>query len=76
MVHPDRATEIILMNGLTPREIAVANLVAQGLTNKQIGRALKIGHEGVKMHLRNIFQKLYINNRTVLAIMVLGGGHA
>ena len=39
---------------LTPREVQVLELVAQGRTNATIGRLLSITEETVKRHLRNI----------------------
>ena len=54
---------------LTSREWEVATLVAKGLSNKQIARQLHV-HEGtVKIHLHNIYTKLAVKNRTVLAVM-------
>lgn len=43
---------------LTPRESEVLRLVAQGLTNSQVGRALFVGESTVKTHLQHIFAKL------------------
>jgi DNA-binding CsgD family transcriptional regulator len=52
---------------LTPREIQIAELVAQGLTNAQIGTALWITENSVKQALKRIFRKLNISSRTELA---------
>jgi DNA-binding NarL/FixJ family response regulator len=52
---------------LTPRERQIMRLVSQGLSNKQIGRRLNIVDGTIKVHLHNIFQKLDISNRTMLA---------
>jgi DNA-binding NarL/FixJ family response regulator len=56
---------------LTERERQIARLVSQGLSNKGIGRLLNITDGTIKVHLHNIFQKLEISNRTVLAIFAL-----
>lgn len=48
---------------LTPREQAVIKLVADGLSNKQIGTALNITEETVHSHIRNIFVKLRVSDR-------------
>ena len=53
---------------LTERECQIARLVSEGLSNKEIGRVLNITDGTIKVHLHNIFQKLEISNRTVLAI--------
>ena len=56
---------------LTDRERDVMRLVSQGLSNKEIAQQLKVSPGTVKVHLYNIFQKLEINNRTVLAAIAL-----
>ena len=47
---------------LTDREKEIANLVAQGLSSKQIGRKLNIGIETVKTHRRRMLSKNSINS--------------
>ena len=42
-------------------------LVAQGLSNKQIGRKLNITEGTVKLHLHEIYVRVGVRNRTVLA---------
>ena len=54
---------------LTARELEVLQLVAEGLRNKEIGARLSIGEDTVKMHMRNVMQKLAVNDRTH-AVMV------
>jgi DNA-binding NarL/FixJ family response regulator len=43
------------------------SLLANGGTNKQIGRALNISAGTVKVHLESIFHRLQVNNRTQAA---------
>lgn len=50
--------------GLTPREVEVLALVADGLDNAAIGRGLFITERTVKFHLQNAFRKLGAGNRT------------
>jgi DNA-binding NarL/FixJ family response regulator len=52
---------------LTAREHEIAGLVAKGLSNKHICRRLSISEGTVKVHLHNMYEKLQISNRTVLA---------
>ena len=52
---------------LTPVESEVVRLVAEGLTNKQVGDALFIGAETVKTHLSHVYDKLGVRSRTALA---------
>ena len=49
---------------LTLRETDVLKLVAQGGTNREIAAALFITENTVKIHLRNILEKLHLQNRT------------
>jgi DNA-binding CsgD family transcriptional regulator len=55
---------------LTDREEAVARLVGQALTNKQIARRLSISPHTVNYHLRQLYKKLGINNRVHLACYI------
>jgi DNA-binding CsgD family transcriptional regulator len=53
--------------GLTAREAAVLRLVAQGLTDPQIGERLFVSRHTVNAHLRGIYGKLGVNTRTAAA---------
>ena len=66
------AAKIDKMLGLlTQRESQIVRLVSEGLSNKEIARQLDVSQGTVKVHLHNIFQKLEISNRTVLATIAL-----
>jgi DNA-binding CsgD family transcriptional regulator len=54
---------LLNQNRLTPREIQIAELVAQGLTNAQIGAALWITENSVKQALKRMFRKLEVSSR-------------
>ncbi|HEY5973485.1 MAG TPA: response regulator transcription factor [Geobacteraceae bacterium] len=51
---------------LTPREIDLARLVAQGLRNREIADRLCISEGTVKVHLSNIYEKLKLDGRVAL----------
>jgi DNA-binding NarL/FixJ family response regulator len=53
-----------LVEQLTPREHTVLALVADGLGNREIARALDISEHTVKFHLASVFGKLGVSSRT------------
>jgi DNA-binding NarL/FixJ family response regulator len=66
-VHRDVADEIALHvvdEALTEREIAVLRLVSIGKANKQVASELGLSEETVKGHLKSIFSKLDVADRT------------
>jgi len=65
-----RATVGQLERVLTAREYEIAGLIAQGLSNKHIARALVISEGTVKIHLHNMYEKLGGANRTSLAVLM------
>jgi DNA-binding NarL/FixJ family response regulator len=50
--------------GLTEREVAVLQALAQGQSNKEIARTLWLAEQTVKFHLTNIYRKLEVRSRT------------
>lgn len=50
--------------GISPREVEVLDLLAQGAANKVIARALEISPNTVKTHVARLFEKLGASNRT------------
>lgn len=55
-------------DGLTERQREIVRCVGRGMSNKQIGRHLGISPTTVKTHLHNIFERLGIGGRTMLAL--------
>jgi len=49
---------------LTPRELAVLELIGEGLQNKEIAATLGLTEQTVKVHIKNIFSKLDVSDRT------------
>jgi DNA-binding NarL/FixJ family response regulator len=58
------------MKSLSERESQIAALVAQGMMNKEIARALGMLDTTVKVHVRNLFLKVGVRNRVELAMMI------
>jgi len=54
---------------LTTRERQIVLVLSEGLTNREIGRRLRLAEGTVKVHLHHIYRKLGIANRTALVVM-------
>ncbi len=73
MVFPESARRWLVNtlkddpNALTEREEAVLALLAEGKSNSQIGAALSLSENTIKFHLRNLYNKLGVTNRTEAA---------
>ncbi|AOZ72014.1 DNA-binding response regulator [Boudabousia tangfeifanii] len=78
VVDPEVATQLIAgknhrLGGLTPREKEVLEMMAQGLSNTQIGEKLFLSPAAVSKHVANVFMKLGLgpgeDNRRVRAVL-------
>jgi DNA-binding NarL/FixJ family response regulator len=63
-------------NGLTAREQEVLDLIADGLSNRDIAGKMFISEKTVKTHVSNILSKLHLEDRTQAAIYALKHGSA
>jgi DNA-binding CsgD family transcriptional regulator len=61
------APEAVLPDGLSPREVQILGLVARGLSNREIGKALTISEHTAANHIRSILRKTGCANRTEAA---------
>ena len=59
---------------LTDKEVQIAILVWEGLTNREIGRILGTTEQVIKNHLRSTFDKLGVWSRLELAMYVASHG--
>jgi DNA-binding NarL/FixJ family response regulator len=60
------------LSRLSEREEEILRLVAKGLSNKEVGRQLKLQEKTVKHHMTRILSKLQVRNRTEAAILARG----
>jgi DNA-binding NarL/FixJ family response regulator len=69
-----RLAEFPERSDLTDREVEVLQLVARGLSNKEVAKAIGRMDETVKIHLKNIFTKLGVADRTEAVTVALARG--
>jgi DNA-binding CsgD family transcriptional regulator len=58
---------VVAPSGLSPREVEILRLVARGLSNRDVGRALSISEHTAANHIRSILRKTGAANRTEAA---------
>jgi two-component system, NarL family, response regulator len=69
-----RLADRVSSPSLTSREVGVLELVAKGMSNKEIGAALFVSETTIKYHLKNIYAKLGANDRTEAALLAAQRG--
>jgi DNA-binding CsgD family transcriptional regulator len=72
--EPDGGLRAPSATGLTVRELEIARLVAEGLSNDEIGARLFLSSRTVGTHLANIYKRLEIHSRAALTRFVLERG--
>ena len=69
-----RLAEREARTGLSPREHDILRMIAKGLTNKEVGRALEISQFTVRNHVIHILEKLHASDRTEAVSIALQQG--
>jgi DNA-binding NarL/FixJ family response regulator len=69
-----RLAERMLRSDLTSRELEILEMLAKGLTNKQIGHALEISENTVRNHVNSIMEKLEVSDRTEAVAVAIQQG--
>jgi two-component system, NarL family, response regulator DegU len=59
---------------LSEQELKVLLLLAEGLSNEEISKLVHLSRETIKMHLKTLFQKLQVRNRTEAAVLAVREG--
>jgi len=69
-----RLAERMVRSALTQRELEILEMVVRGLTNKQIGHALRISENTARNHINSIIRKLDVSGRTEAATAAIQQG--
>jgi DNA-binding NarL/FixJ family response regulator len=72
--NPGVANAPEILDELTDREMMILQLVVEGKTNGEIASALVISENTVKIHVRNILEKLHLQNRIQAAVYAVRQG--
>lgn len=68
----DRRPATVASAGLTEQELRILERIAEGLSNKLIGRELDIAEGTVKVHVKHILRKLELRSRVEAAVWAVG----
>ncbi|MGH7825104.1 MAG: response regulator transcription factor [Candidatus Binatia bacterium] len=60
--------------GLSELEVKVLHLIAEGLNNEEISQLTRLARETIKGHLKGLFRKLQVKNRTEAAVLAVREG--
>jgi DNA-binding CsgD family transcriptional regulator len=59
------------LSALTPRELEVLRMIAEGMTNAEAAKRLDVSVHAIKFHLAAIYGRLNVSNRTEAAVKYL-----
>lgn len=68
--------KIGVLKNLSPREVSVVKLIANGMSNKEISSELDLSEKTVKNHVSRIFEKLSMSSRTQVVVHAIKSGIA
>ena len=69
-----RLAQRVVHQALTGRELEILKLIVGGRTNKEIASTLSLSEDTVKWHLKSLFTKLEVNDRTQAAVTAIQRG--
>lgn len=67
----DRKKQFAQRYNLTEQELKILHLLAEGLSNEEMSRMISLSRETIKMHLKALFRKLQVKNRTEAAVLAV-----
>jgi DNA-binding NarL/FixJ family response regulator len=70
----ERTAEFVDRFGLTELELKILRLMSEGLSNDEIGQITRLARETIKGHLKALFRKLEVKNRTEAAVLAVREG--
>jgi DNA-binding NarL/FixJ family response regulator len=70
----DCAAEMSERFGLTDSEVRILRLIAEGLSNDEVSQVTRLARETIKGHLKALFRKLDVKNRTEAAVLAVREG--
>ena len=73
-VNEESAENFVARTGLSPREIDVLRSLVKGISNRQIGNELGVEEVTIKLHLRRIYKKAGVANRTQAVKLAMANG--
>jgi len=71
VLEEDRKKEFAEKYSLTDQELRLLHLLAEGLSNEEMSRIVNLSRETIKMHLKALFRKLQVKNRTEAAVLAV-----
>ena len=74
LTDEERKRQFIQKYSLTDQELKVLGLLAEGLSNEDMSRLINLSRETIKMHLKALFRKLQVKNRTEAAVLAVRDG--
>lgn len=73
-VHAESAESFVARTGLSPRELDVLRALVKGISNREIGVELGVEEVTIKLHLRRIYKKVGVANRTQAVKLAMANG--